>query len=99
MPKISVGCLSQEEKKRLLPRIRRIQGQLEGIERMLQEDRYCIDILQQISAVFEALRGVSKEVLRYYLEVCVKEALLSSDPKKQEEIYRELIQVIYKYAR
>jgi DNA-binding FrmR family transcriptional regulator len=93
------GCLTKECKNILLTRIKRIQGQVQGIEKMVQGDRYCVDLLQQVSSVHEALRGVGKEIMRNYLEQCVTKAILSERKDKQEAIYKELMDVIYKYAK
>lgn len=73
-----------------LPRLKRIKGQLDGIERMITEKRYCVDILQQIKAAKSAMQALENAVLKTHLEGCVREAFESKDPvnasKKIEEI-------------
>ncbi|HID32098.1 MAG TPA: metal-sensitive transcriptional regulator [bacterium (Candidatus Stahlbacteria)] len=93
------GCITNECKCNLFPRIKRIIGQLEGVERMIQEERYCVDILQQISSIHEALRGLGKEIMRNYLEQCATKAILSRNKQKQKEIYDEVMDVVYKYTK
>ena len=66
-------------KKRNLARLRRIEGQVRGLQKMVEEDRYCADVLVQISAVHEALRGVGKELMRHHLTQCVTAAIRGSD--------------------
>jgi len=73
-----------------------IEGQLRGLRRMIEEKKYCIDILTQISAIHEALRGVGKLVVRHHLETCVTEWLQGED---RERHYDELMDLIYKYQR
>ncbi len=83
----------------LKERLNRIAGQVAGLRKMVDENRYCIEILTQISAVQEALRGVSKVVMQNYLETCATSAIRSKQRGKAEKIYHELMNVIYKYAK
>jgi DNA-binding FrmR family transcriptional regulator len=85
--------MTPERCDRLKMRLKRIRGQVEGILRMLEEDRVCSDILNQLSATVQALRGVQREVLRNYLETCVKTAVLEG----KEDIYDEVVEVFDKY--
>ncbi len=80
-------------------RMNRIEGQIKGIKRMVEEGRYCVEVLGQISAVHEALRGVGKLIMRNYLENCVTSSLRSGKRKKAEETYEELMDVIFKFAK
>jgi DNA-binding FrmR family transcriptional regulator len=80
-------------------RLRAIEGQIRGLQRMIEGDRYCIDILVQISAVHEALRGVGKIIMRNYLESCATNSIRSKDEKQRQSTYDELMDVIYKFAR
>ncbi|MGH7771949.1 MAG: metal-sensitive transcriptional regulator [Candidatus Binatia bacterium] len=80
-------------------RLNRIEGQVKGIKKMVEEGRYCVEVMGQISAVQEALRGVGKLVMRNYLENCVTHALRSGSKKKAEETYGELMDVVYKFAK
>ncbi|MFQ6618940.1 MAG: metal-sensitive transcriptional regulator [Fidelibacterota bacterium] len=80
-------------------RLKKIEGQIRGLERMVEQNRYCIDMLMQISSVQEALRGVSKVIMRHYLENCATKSILKGDPSSAEETYKEIMDVIFKYAR
>src|SRR3954464_10466267 len=80
-----------------LVRLRRIEGQVRGLHKMVEEDRYCPDILMQIASVQEALRGVSRELVRNHLTHCVRRALKGSDAQAAEAI-EELIGVWSKHA-
>ena len=73
-----------------------IEGQLRGLRRMIDEKQYCIDVLTQISAIHEALRGVGKLVVRHHLETCVTEGLQGEDRGKH---YQELMDLIYKLSK
>lgn len=96
---VKKGCITKEIKVELLTRLSRIEGQIKGIKNMLQDERYCLDILQQVSSIFEALRGVGKVIMRNYLEICATDALRSKRKERQEEIYGELMDIIYKFAK
>jgi DNA-binding FrmR family transcriptional regulator len=74
-------------------RLNRIEGQVRGLSRMVEEGRYCIDIITQISAVRAALRRVEEEVLRDHIGHCVKEAMQSNDVRSQDRTINELIDV------
>jgi DNA-binding FrmR family transcriptional regulator len=80
-------------------RLNRIEGQIKGIRKMVEEGRYCVEVLGQISAVHEALRGVGKLIMRNYLENCVTSSLRSGNAKKAKETYGELMDVVYKFAK
>ena len=80
-------------------RLLRIEGQVRGIQRMVEEERYCMDVLTQISAIHESLRKVSEVLLRDHLSHCVSSAAQSGDSKKADEIYDELVDLFNKYAR
>lgn len=91
----STAALKKQADKRLA----RIEGQVRGLRKMVNEDRYCVDVLQQIASVHEALRGVSKVMMQKYLENCASEGIRSDDPEEREETYEELLKVIYRFAR
>jgi CsoR family transcriptional regulator, copper-sensing transcriptional repressor len=86
---------NDEAQKALQTRLSRVEGQVRGVARMLDEQRPCIEVLQQIASIQAALRGVSKSVLRNYLERCATDAIRSDDPNA----YDELMDAIYKFAR
>lgn len=81
-----------------LKRLRRIEGQVRGIHRMVEEDRYCADILTQISSVQQALRSVGKELMRNHLRHCVSGAIRSSE-KEAEAMYDEILELMYRNLR
>lgn len=77
-------------------RLSRVKGQVEGVERMLAENRPCLEILTQISAAQEALRGVGRVMVRNYLERCAASAIKAG---REQEVYDELMDVIFKLTR
>ena len=77
-----------------LKRLSRIEGQVRGLSRMVEDDRYCIDIVTQLSAVRAALRRVEQEVLRDHVGHCVKHAMRSNDRADQERKIQELMDVL-----
>ena len=87
------------DRKPLLTRLKRIEGQVRGIQRMVEENRYCIDVMTQISAIHESLRKVSENLLRDHLDHCVTNAVSSNDAREKERIYDELADLFNKYAR
>jgi DNA-binding FrmR family transcriptional regulator len=82
-----------------LKRLRRIEGQIRGIQKMVEEDRYCPDIMTQLSAVYEALRNVGRGLMRNHLKHCVSDALRSGNPAEAESTLDELVGMIYTHAR
>ena len=85
-------------KDRNLKRLRRIEGQVRGLQKMVESDRYCADIMMQISSVQEALRGVGRELMRNHLKHCASTAIRSSDAEATV-MYDELIDLMYKNTR
>lgn len=77
-----------------LKRLNRIEGQIRGIARMLEEDRYCIDVVTQISAVRVALRRAEEEVLRDHISTCVEHAVASGNKAEQRAKISELMEVV-----
>ncbi len=102
------GCGAHEGRKALavdadikdknLKRLRRIEGQVRGLQKMVEEDRYCADILTQVSSVHEALRSVSRELLRNHLKHCASSAI-KSGPEEAEAMYDELVDMMHRHAR
>jgi CsoR family transcriptional regulator, copper-sensing transcriptional repressor len=80
-------------------RLRRIEGQIRGLQRMVEEDRYCPDIMVQLSAVQEALRSVGRALMRNHLRHCVAQAIGHGNPEEAEAMYDELLELIYKHSR
>lgn len=85
-------------KARNLKRLRRIEGQVRGLQRMVEDDRYCADILTQISSVHEALRAVGRELMRNHLKHCAASAIRSSE-SEASAMYDELVEMMYKHSR
>jgi CsoR family transcriptional regulator, copper-sensing transcriptional repressor len=85
-------------KDRNLKRLRRIEGQVRGLQKMVDEDRYCADILTQISSVHEALRSVGRELIRNHLKHCATSAIRSSKAEA-EGMYDELVDMMFKHSR
>ena len=81
-----------------LKRLKRIEGQVQGLSRMVEDDRYCADILTQIAATQQALRAVGRELMRNHLKHCATHAI-GKGGAKADEMYDELIDLMYKNAR
>jgi DNA-binding FrmR family transcriptional regulator len=86
-------------KDQLLKRLARIEGQVRGISRMIEDDRYCIDILTQLGAVDTALEAVALKVLEEHVNHCVAGALASGDAKEATEKSRELLEAVQRFAK
>jgi len=86
------------DKEALVKRLHRIEGQVRGIERMIQDDRYCIDVLTQISAATTALETVAFKVLDDHVSHCVAGALASGDPVAAKEKTEELLAAVHRFA-
>ena len=82
-----------------LRRLNRIEGQVRGIQRMVEEDRYCADILMQVSSAQEALRAVARALMRNHLAHCASHAIRTGSEEQKQAMYDELLQMIYKNAR
>jgi DNA-binding FrmR family transcriptional regulator len=92
-------AVSPEIKSANLKRLCRIEGQVRGLERMVTEDRYCADILVQISSVQEALRAVGQALMRNHLRHCASQAIRKGSNAQAEAMYDELLHMIYTHAR
>lgn len=86
--------MERKDKPRLLNRLNRIEGQVRGIARMVDEDRYCLDILTQLHAVRAAVRKVEAALLQEHLEHCVAGALSGDDETERHQKTAELLQLI-----
>jgi len=91
--------MAKSSKSSSLKRLSRIEGQVRGLARMVEDDRYCIDIVTQIAAVRAALRRVEEEVLRDHITHCVEHAIVSGDPAEQRRKIAELMDVLSRTAR
>ncbi|MEP9351058.1 metal-sensitive transcriptional regulator [Xanthobacter sp. KR7-225] len=87
------------DKDHVLKRLARIEGQVRGLSRMVEEERYCIDVITQISAVRAALRRVEEEVLRQHVAHCVEHAIRAGDAEDQRRKVAELMDVIVRAER
>jgi DNA-binding FrmR family transcriptional regulator len=87
-----------EVKSRNVIRLRRIEGQVRGLQKMVDEDRYCADILTQISSVQEALRGVGRELMRNHLKHCATGAIRTGG-REAESMYDEIVDLMYTHNR
>ena len=85
-------------KEKNLKRLRRIEGQVRGLQKMVDQDRYCADVMVQISSVHEALRAVGRELMRNHLRHCASVAIRAGD-EEAEGMYDELVELMFKHAR
>lgn len=85
-------------KERNLKRLRRIEGQIRGLQKMVEDDRYCADILTQISSAHEALRAVGRELMRNHLKHCAASAIAAGGAER-DAMYDELVDMMYKHSR
>jgi CsoR family transcriptional regulator, copper-sensing transcriptional repressor len=83
----------------LLLRLRRVEGQVRGVQKMVEEERYCPDVLVQMSAIHESLRAVERILMKDHLQHCATEALRSGDDKQAQRTYNELTELFYRHAR
>ena len=93
---LEVVLLEDDVREKVLARLRRVAGQVAGIQRMVEEDRYCVDVLTQAAAVRSALRAVERLVIEDHARMCLEHAIASGDPQAQREKYRELIELMDK---
>lgn len=91
-------AVDPEVTSRNLKRLRRIEGQVRGLQKMVEEDRYCADILTQISSVHEALRGVGRELMRNHLKHCATGAIRTGG-HQADTMYDEIVDLMYTHSR
>jgi CsoR family transcriptional regulator, copper-sensing transcriptional repressor len=87
------------DKDALVRRLHRIEGQVRGIERMVEDDRYCIDVLTQIAAVKTALESVAMKILDDHVNHCVADAMASGEPDAAAEKSRELLEAVQRFVK
>src|SRR5688572_13109825 len=92
-------AVDPEIRARNIRRLRRIEGQVRGLQRMVEEERYCADIMTQVASVQEALRSVGRELMRNHLKHCASAAIRGGDAQAAEAMYDELIDLMYKNVR
>jgi len=90
--------LDPEIKARTLKRLRRVEGQVRGLQQMVQDERYCADVLTQIASVHEALRSAGRELMRNHLRHCTT-AAIKSGAEDAEVMYDELLELMYRRVR
>ena len=90
--------IDADTKGRALGRLRRIEGQVQGIQRMVEEDKYCVDILLQLAAVQGAVEQVQKLVLGQHIETCVSEAIRSGNARERQKKVGELMEVFSRFS-
>jgi DNA-binding FrmR family transcriptional regulator len=93
-----IAMMNDATKKKVLARLRKIAGQVGGIARMVEEDRYCVDVLLQVASAQAALREAGKVVLRSHVEMCVSAALGTGKPAERKQKIDELMQVFSRYG-
>jgi len=91
--------MNQEQKKQAVTRLKRIEGQIRGLQKMVEKDRYCIDILTQTASVVSALKGVEDLVMGQHLQTCVADAMRSNDMHKQQDKIDEVMTVLSKFRK
>jgi DNA-binding FrmR family transcriptional regulator len=91
-------AVDAEGKERNVKRLRRIEGQVRGLQKMVEDDRYCADIMTQISSVHEALRSVGRELMRNHLKHCASTAIREGGAEA-DAMYEELVELLYKHSR
>ncbi len=91
-------AVDPDAKERNLKRLRRIEGQVRGLQKMVEDDRYCADIMTQISSVSEALRAVGRELMRNHLKYCAS-AAIRADDASADAMYDELVDLMYRQGR
>jgi DNA-binding FrmR family transcriptional regulator len=92
-------AVDPEAKAANLRRLRRLEGQVRGLQKMVEDDRYCPEIMIQISAAQEALRTVGRELMRNHLRHCVTQTVAEGGSAKADAMYDELVELIYKHSR
>jgi DNA-binding FrmR family transcriptional regulator len=80
-------------------RLRRIEGQIRGLQKMIEEDRYCADIIVQIASVQEALRSVGRALLKNHLHHCAAQAIRHGNEQEASAMYDELLELVYRHLR
>jgi DNA-binding FrmR family transcriptional regulator len=94
----SVSMLDESRQQALITRLNRIEGQIRGIRRMVQEPRLCVDILQQLAAAEAALNRISLAVLRFHVEQCVPDGIAKGEPERTNRL-TELVDIFDRFAK
>ncbi len=91
--------MDAENKKKAISRLKRIEGQIRGIQKMVEQDRYCIDILTQTASIVSALKGVEDMVMEHHLHTCVADAMRSNDGNLKRQKIDEVMTVLSKFRK
>lgn len=86
--------MQDDTKKTVTTRLNRLEGQVRGLAKMVEDDRYCIDVVTQVQAIIAALKKVESEILKDHISHCVEHAIKSGDKKAQREKVQELVQTL-----
>jgi DNA-binding FrmR family transcriptional regulator len=98
-PGHKAAAVDPEIKQSNQKRLRRIEGQIRGLQKMVEGERYCADIIVQIAAAQEALRGVARNLMKNHLHHCAAKALRSAKKEEAAALYDELLELIYTHLR
>jgi len=85
--------MRDEEREEIVRRAKSVAGHLQGVLRMVESDKYCIDVIRQIEAIEQALHGIKRRLLEGHLETCVTRAIRSKKPRERERVVAELLEV------
>ena len=91
--------MDERHKQQTVARLRRVEGQIRGIQKMVEEDRYCMDVVAQTRAVVSALRAVEDIIMENHMNTCVAEAFRSADPAEQHEKIDEVMHVLTQFRK
>lgn len=86
----------KQNKEAILKRLSRLAGQVQGVSRMVQEDRYCVDVLNQTAAIRSALRAVERLVIEDHARNCMEEAIVAGDHERQRIMFQEMVRLLEK---
>ncbi len=91
--------MNTEQKDKVIARLKRIEGQVRGLQKMIEDNRYCIDILTQTASVVAALHSVEDRVMEQHLHSCVSDAIRSGDPDQKRQKIDEIMTVLSKFRK
>jgi DNA-binding FrmR family transcriptional regulator len=92
-------CGGADEHKRLLARVNRIEGQVRGLNKMIQEDRDCMDVLKQIAAASGALRSLGMVLMEHHLRGCVASAIMAENTEEEDHLIHQVVEVFNKFSK
>jgi DNA-binding FrmR family transcriptional regulator len=98
MKQTHATAVDSELKAANIKRLKRIEGQVRGLQKMVEEDRYCPEIITQVASVQEALRGVARQLLRNHLKHCATTAI-KQGPEQASQTYDEILDLVYRHLR